>query len=113
MKKPYYLVETESKMQKIFLSDILYIGIVNDRTTFQLTEGKKYTEKTLKEIESLFPNYFFRISRYYIINIFYISEFIKKDKIIILSNGDKLIVSQRRASKICQFLRKMSIIENV
>jgi DNA-binding LytR/AlgR family response regulator len=113
MDRPYYLIECESKIQKIFLSDILYIGIVEERTTFQLTNQRRYCEISLKDLEEIMPNDFLRISRNYIVNTTIIQEFIKKDRVLVLFNGHRLTVSQRNVSHLTHFMRKMSVSANV
>lgn len=109
MNRPYFIIESDNKIQKIFLSEILFIGIEEDRTIFQLITQKKYCEKSLKEIEEVMPKYFFRISRNYIVNTIFIKEFIKKDKLLVLTDGAKLIVSQRNTPPLIRLIRYLSV----
>lgn len=109
MNRPYFIIESENKIQKIFLADILFIALEEDMTIFQLITQKKYCDKSLKEIGEVMPKYFFRISRHYIVNTIFIKEFIKKDKLLILTDGTKLIVSQRNVPPLIRLMRNLSV----
>jgi len=105
----YYLIENESKVQKVYLSEIIYIIYEDYTATFQLLTTKKYGNKSLKETVANLPPFFVRINRNCIVNSLAIVEFIKKDRSLILSNGESLTVSHRNVNRILDKLRKQSI----
>ncbi len=109
MEDNYFLIETECKIQKIYLSEILYISIDSGITYFQLLNIQVGCNKSLKELSECLPDYFVRINRFCTINIFTVIEFIKKDRILILSNKERLIVSYRNVKNVINILRIHSI----
>ncbi len=105
----YYLIENESSVQKVYLSEIVYIIYEDYMTTFQLKQTKKYSNKSLKGVEESLPPTFIRINRNCIVNSLAIAEFIKKDRSIILSTGESLTVSYRNVNRLIDLLHEQSI----
>lgn len=94
----------------IVLKEIVYLEAHNSYTTIVLTTGEKVTtSKPINRFESkLSPNWFFRIHKSRIINIYHFKEYISKDgDIAVMVNGDKLDISRYRLNEF------LSLVENI
>ena len=81
------------------IDQIIYLKGEVNYTRFFLTGGEVIiTSRTLKEYASLLEELgFFRIHQSYIINLTFVTEYIKGEGgIAVMSNGDQLTVSRRR-----------------
>ena len=83
----------------IRLVDVVYLEANNSYTALLLTTGEKITASKLisKFEEKLPPEWFHRIHKSYIINIFHLKEYLSKDgDFAVMTNGDKLYISRYR-----------------
>ena len=97
------LLHTAKDAQLVQLSNIIRIEGDNNYSTFYLNDGSKIlVSKTLKEYEEkLDKQHFFRIHKSHIINLNYLSKFIKEDSLLVqLQDGTKLEVSVRRRAEL-------------
>lgn len=87
--------------------DILYFAAKGNCTDVYLLNGKKITaSKTLKEFEELLcDKFFFRIHHGFLVNIKYISKYIKGEGgYVLMKNNEELEVSRRKKSDFIQML---------
>jgi len=88
----FIFVKTEYRLQKVMLSDILYLEGLRDYIAFHLKTGKILSLERMKNMEEILPpNGFLRIHKSYLINISHIS-YIERGRIII--NKDYLPVGE-------------------
>ena len=99
IKESSFIIESHSSMQKVPLADILYITIKNDYTFFVLSTRKELmTTVSLFHLESILPDFFYRINKSAIINMHYCQsgQFSYKRSSIEMSDGTEWVVSRRR-----------------
>lgn len=95
----------------IVLKDIVYLEANNTYTTLVLVNGEKViTSKPINRFESkLSPQWFFRIHKSHIINIYHFKEYISKDgDVALMSNGDKLYISRYRLNQFLTLVEDIS-----
>ncbi len=86
--KDYIFVKSEYKIQKVNLSDILYLEGMGDYINVQRSTGKLLTLENIKSFHERLPNSrFLRVHKSYIISLEKI-DFIERNRVKI---GDKLI----------------------
>jgi DNA-binding LytR/AlgR family response regulator len=79
----FIFVKTEYRLQKVALSDILYLEGLRDYIAFHLKSGKILSLERMKNMEELLPpNLFLRIHKSYLINISHIN-YVERGRIII------------------------------
>nr|WP_106782203.1 LytTR family DNA-binding domain-containing protein [Lysinibacillus timonensis] len=79
------------------IEEISHIESLQKRTWFYANNCQFKTNCTLKELQTKLPEFFIRVHRSYILNIYFIKRITKdiaSNYIIILKNGDELPVSQ-------------------
>lgn len=109
MSNKFIVLECEMKILKISISDILYIKYEKELTTIILISGEKLCHKSLTELSKILPGTFIRINRNCIVNFHAIMEFNKKERLLILDNEDKLMVSHRNIKNITDAFRTLSV----
>lgn len=103
-------IKDSNAIHFVQISQILHCESDGPYTTFILKEGNKIvTSKNLKEYEELLlPFGFLRSHHSHLINVQQISRFEKNDGgFLIMSNGDKIPVSQRKKEYILQQLTSL------
>jgi DNA-binding LytR/AlgR family response regulator len=99
----FLFVKTEYRLQKVMLSDILYLEGLRDYIAFHLKTGKILSLERMKNMEELLPaEGFLRIHKSYLINISHIS-YIERGRIII--NKDYLPVGETYKEAVKQRLK--------
>lgn len=79
----YIFVKTEYRLQKVALSDILYLEGLRDYIAFHTTTGKILSLERMKNMDNLLPqSSFLRIHKSYLINIKNI-DYIERGRIVI------------------------------
>lgn len=80
------------------LNDLVYCESDNNYTKFHLNDGDVVlVSKTLKSYENQLPEtHFFRIHQSFLVNLSFISSFDKRENQLLLINGERLPVAQRR-----------------
>ena len=99
---------TQNGMMFVPIKDILHVQAESNYTFFYLSNGKKeVVSKTMKEFEDLLCSYnFFRVHKSHIVNLNYVTRYIKGDGgSLLLSNGTEVEVSIRRKSELLQKLQ--------
>jgi two-component system LytT family response regulator len=95
-------------LEIINIENIIYCESDSNYTNFYLNNKSKFmVSKTMKEYEDLFPeDSFVRIHKSYIVNLHYITKYVRGDGgDIILSNGTTLPVARLRKEKLIEKLR--------
>jgi len=98
-----------------FLSkDIIRCTADSNYTELILNGNKKFvSSKTLGDIELMLPNdSFIRVHKSHIINIEYAERFLKSSSEILLTNGERIPVSRRRAVEINDKLNSLNSDQN-
>ncbi len=93
------VISTFYKIHIVQVSDIIHVESHSSYSNFHLTNGMEIlSTKTLKEQDELLsPFNFVRIHRSHLVNFNHIVEYEKADGgFVVMSNGDKLAVSQYR-----------------
>jgi two-component system, LytTR family, response regulator len=93
----------------VAIQDIIRCESDNTYTTFFTTDKKKIVvSKTLKDCEHLLQDYrFFRIHNSHVVNLDYISEYIKGDGgLVKMTDGSHIDVSRRRKDEFLRVLKK-------
>ncbi|WP_378186493.1 LytR/AlgR family response regulator transcription factor [Aquimarina sp. W85] len=117
----YTLSAPEQKPDKISLHTLDKINIVNlddivrcesdsNNTVFHLADGQKvFVTKTLKHFAELLKNYqFLRVHQSHLLNLRYISAYIKTEGgYLLLKNGERVPVSVRKKSEVIEILDTM------
>jgi len=104
------ILRNENECRFIDLNKLLFICVDNYLCNFHLENRQKFTcTKSLTEVESVLPDYFFRINRNCVVNIYAVDTIHLRDRTLLLSNSAKFIVSHR---KIKQFHNKLKSIND-
>lgn len=110
-KKPDRIsLHTLDKIIIVNLDDIVRCESDSNNTMFHLQDGKKvFVTKTLKYFADLLkPAGFLRIHQSHLINLQYISAFIKTDGgYLMLKNGENVPVSVRKKAEVIEILDQM------
>ncbi|TXE18383.1 response regulator transcription factor [Psychroserpens burtonensis] len=110
-KKPNKIsLHTLDKIIIVNLEDIVRCESDSNNTTFHLKEGRKiFVTKTLKYFADLLkPIGFLRIHQSHLVNLQYISAFIKTDGgYLMLKNGENVPVSVRKKAEVIEILDQM------
>jgi two-component system, LytTR family, response regulator len=96
----------------IALKDIIYLKADNTYTTIFLTTGEKIiTSKPINRYEdALDPNWFFRVHKSYIVNIFHLKEYLsKEDNAALMDNGEQIYISRYRLTHFLEVLKNSGI----
>ncbi|MFK7937387.1 MAG: LytR/AlgR family response regulator transcription factor [Saprospiraceae bacterium] len=96
------VVQNVNGFKVIPLENIIYLqGEINYTRIFLHNGEKILITKTLKEYDTLLSDFgFFRIHQSHLINLSFVTEYIKGDGgIIIMENGEQLTLSRRRKQK--------------
>lgn len=98
-KEPYKFLtgKQEDMWTPVPVEEITYIESLQKRTWFYTNDDQFKTNFTLKELETKLPEFFIRIHRSYILNMYHIKNITKDittNFIIQLKNGVELPVSQ-------------------
>ena len=105
----YFLVESESNLLKIPLAEVDYVLNHNEVTVFVAGNSKRRCGETLKAVSAVLPLHFVRVSRNCIVNMFKVMELIKKERLLILLNKDRIQVSHRMLPQVVTALREYSV----
>jgi two-component system, LytTR family, response regulator len=99
-------IHTLESIEFISIQDIIYLSSSGSYTTFHIGTRKITSTKRLGEYEKLLnPNLFIRIHHQSIVNISYISRYLKgRGGEILLKNGVKLEVAQRKKEDLLDIL---------
>lgn len=110
-KKPERIsLHTLDKIIIVNLDDIIRCQSDSNNTLFYLKGGKKvFVTKTLKYFADLLKPYdFLRVHQSHLVNLQYITEFIKTDGgYLMLKNGDNVPVSYRKKSEVIEIIDRM------
>jgi len=110
-KKPDRIsLHTLDKIIIVNLEDIIRCQSDSNNTMFYLNNGKKvFVTKTLKYFADLLKPYeFIRVHQSHLVNMPYISEYIKTDGgYLMLKNGDSVPVSFRKKSEVIEIIDQM------
>lgn len=110
-KKPDKIsLHTLDKIIIVNLNDIIRCESDSNNTIFYLNDKRKiFVTKTLKYFSDMLKSYeFLRIHQSHLVNLQYISEFIKTDGgYLMLKNGENVPVSVRKKTEIIEILDKM------
>jgi DNA-binding LytR/AlgR family response regulator len=95
------ILRNENECRFIDLNKLLFICVENYLCNFHLENRQKFTcTKSLTEVESVLPDYFFRINRNCVVNIYAVDTIHLRDRTLHLSNSAKFIVSHRRIKQL-------------
>lgn len=103
-------LHTLDKIIIVSLDDIIRCESDSNNTIFHLQDGRKiFVTKTLKYFSDMLKSYdFIRVHQSHLINLQYISEYIKTDGgYLMLKNGHNVPVSVRKKTEIIEILDKM------
>ncbi|WP_299223420.1 LytTR family DNA-binding domain-containing protein [uncultured Psychroserpens sp.] len=103
-------LHTLDKITVVLIDDIVRCESDSNNTMFYLHDGQKiFVTKTLKYFaEILKPCGFLRVHQSHLINVKYISAFIKTDGgYLMLKNGDNVPVSVRKKAEVIEVLDQM------
>ncbi len=90
------------------LQNIIYFRADNSYTTLYMSNGEKITTtKPIHQFErALDPKWFFRIHKSYLINFYHFKEYISRQgSTVLMSNGDKLMLSRYRLKDFLSVIR--------
>ena len=102
----YILVKSNGKLQKLYISDILYVEIYRKHLIFH-TFADKF--ETLGKISETYIELICQVHQGYLVNMNYIKEFVNND--IVMTNGEKVMVSVRRKTEVLR--EYISFLEKV
>lgn len=89
------------------ICEISYIESLQKRTWFYTNNEQYKSNLTLKELQTRLPNYFVRIHRSYILNIYFVKKITKdiaSNFVVVLKNNVELPVSQSYISELKRIL---------
>jgi len=97
-------IHTREKIILVRINELLYLKADGAATFFHQLNGKRIisTKPIGKSIENLpmakdaYSHGFYRCHSGYVVNLFYVKEFNKKDQYLLLKNGEEIPVSQSR-----------------
>ena len=94
----YITVRTGGISAKLALSEIIYAEVFNRIVVVHTAGGNLDYYGRISELEKLSDNSFFRCHRSYLINLRYLDRYTSSE--IIMTNGDKVILAQKRYSEL-------------
>lgn len=101
------IVPTESSLEVILISEIIYLRSENNYSRIFIQNGEEFlSSKSLKKFESvLTPAGFFRCHNSYLINLKQVRRFIKGvNERLIMTNGDEVYISRSKRSELLRIL---------
>jgi len=101
--KDYIFIKVDQKNIKIFLDDIVFIEGLRDYVAVHTRNEKYLTLESIKNMESVLSESFFRIHKSYLINTQYI-KFVEKNTVVL--NSHRLPIGDTYKS---EFLKHMGI----
>ena len=107
------VLSSQNELLFIPVSDIIRAESEGNYTNFFLTDGKKHlVSKTMKEYEGLLECYnFFRVHKSHMVNLRYITRYIKGDGgTVVMSDGSEVEVSQRKKAELIEKLYENPLI---
>lgn len=103
------LIEETNKGRLVKTSDILYLEANDNYCSLFLSSNEKIVVcRSLRSYqEELDPEVFFRCHKSYLVNIFYIKEYVNKrhEVTIVLHNNTNIQVARRRVCDLKRFLQ--------
>lgn len=99
----------------IDVDDIIHIEADSNYSIFHLKNKEKITvSKVLKDYEEILPEErFFRIHKSSIVNLKYVKEYNNKNGLVLLlENGESLVVSRRRASDFFEKIKTYALLQS-
>lgn len=86
------IINSQNNIKLLEQMDILFCKSDNCYTTYHLKNSAQFTvcKSLTRTIEALNPSIFIKISQSYVINMNYIDSIDKKNKIIELTNNDRI-----------------------
>lgn len=97
------------------VDDIIHIEADSNYSIFHLKNKEKITvSKVLKDYEEILPEErFFRIHKSSIVNLKYVKEYHNKNGLVLLlQNGESLVVSRRRASDFFEKIKTYALLQS-
>jgi len=97
------------------VDDIIHIEADSNYSIFHLKNKEKITvSKVLKDYEEILPEErFFRIHKSSIVNLKYVKEYNNKNGLVLLlENGENLVVSRRRASDFFEKIKTYALLQS-
>lgn len=97
------------------VDDIIHIEADSNYSIFHLKNKEKITvSKVLKDYEEILPEErFFRIHKSSIVNLKYVKEYNNKNGLVLLlENGESLVVSRRRASDFFEKIKAYALLQS-
>ena len=91
---PYYTIKTKDSINKIAISDIYYIEILNHTLIYHTAAGNFKTTGKLKEVESILAGHsFFRCNNGFLVNLLHVDCILENSTSV---HGDIIPVSRAR-----------------
>ena len=102
-------LNTRTTVNLVDTSEIIRLESKRNATKFHFTDKKNIVlTKTLLEYESLFvPRGFFRTHKSHLINITFMSSFLKEEGFVLMKDGSKVPVSLRKKEHLFKELKKL------
>ena len=100
-------ITSASKMDFVYLDDIIYCRAEGAYTEVVLLNNKKITaSKPLKHFDAMFSgtSNFYRVSKSYLVSLKYVTSYKKDVERIILINGEEVELSRRRKKEFLSLL---------
>jgi len=103
------ILECESKIDIIGISKITHITTDSIKSVIHLADNSKYySNKSLNHLESLLPPTFVRVNRNSIVNIGYIENINKTNRVIQIENDIVLYASTRQIRYLINRFKELS-----
>ena len=94
-----YVLKNRSEIQRLAISDILYVEICRKHLLFHTVSGTYETVGKLSEaLDELRPYGFCQVHQGYVVNMNHIKSFAQND--VVLSNGARVMVSVRKKTEV-------------
>lgn len=107
-KKKFIAVKSGSKIHKLEVNEIIYIEKYGQVMVIHTINGKlRYymsLEKVCEQLEELNGSQFFRCHKSYLINVNHIKDLLIKENTLVMSNGDKCIISRNYKKELIDLL---------
>ena len=103
------ILECESKIDIIEISKITCITTDSYKTVIHLADNLKYySNKSLNFLESALPSTFIRVNRNSIVNIEYVKNINKTNRIVQIESGIFLCASTRQIRSLINRMKELS-----